>query len=76
MTLLPRFQLYLLIGLAFAAGLIGVHFAGVQRGIARAEEKVNAGRLDAMGRAKDVEDEIDALDDRALRERAARWLRR
>lgn len=76
MTLFPRLQLYALIGLAFVAGIFGVYLAGVQRGIARAEEKVSRGRLEAMGRARDVEDEINALDDRSLRERASRWLRR
>jgi hypothetical protein len=76
LMILPRLQLYALVGLAFVAGLFGIYWRGVQRGIARAEVKVAQGRLRAMETAKEVEDEVRGLGSDALRERASRWLRR
>ena len=68
-----RLQLYALLALAFAAGLLGIYMAGVQRGIARQQAKIDRARLDKIGQAKEIEDEINA--DPHLVDRARQWVR-
>jgi len=70
-----RLQLYALLALAFAAGVLGIYMAGVQRGIARQQAKIDRARLDNYRTAKEAADEIEALDDPYLVDRANQWLR-
>jgi UDP-N-acetylmuramyl pentapeptide synthase len=69
-----RLQLYALVALAFVAGLLGLYWSGVQRGIQQQRTKIDRQRLDQINRAKEIEDEINADPD--IVSRAARWVRR
>lgn len=73
--MMGRLQLYGLLALAFMAGLVGIYMAGVQRGIDRQRSKIDRARLDKIGKAKEVKDDVEILDDSGLADRAARWLR-
>jgi len=68
-----RLQLYALVALAFVAGILGIYMAGVQRGIDRQRTKIDRARLDKIGQAKEIEDEINA--DPHLVDRARQWVR-
>lgn len=70
-----KVQLYLLVALAFAAGVFGIYMAGVQRGIDRQRSKIDRARLDKIGKAKEARDDVEILDDSGLADRASQWLR-
>jgi hypothetical protein len=70
-----RLQLYALIGLAFIAGIFGIYASGVQRGIDRTKRKIDEKRLDNFAAAKEVNDEVQILDDSDLADRASKWVR-
>lgn len=72
--MIARLQLYGLAALAFVAGVLGIYMAGVQRGIDRQRTKIDRARLDKIGQAKEIEDEIN--DDPHLVDRARQWVRR
>lgn len=74
--LFSRIQLYLLIGAAFILGAVGIYASGVQRGIDRSRNRINEQRLENIRTAKEVEDEIEALDDIGLVDRASEWVRK
>ena len=69
-----RLQLWALIGLAFVAGIAGIYMSGVQRGIDRQRSKIDRARLDKIGQAKEIEDEINS--DPYLVDRARQWVRK
>lgn len=69
-----RLQLYLFVALAFVAGVLGIYMSGVQRGIDRQRSKIDRARLDKIGQAKEIEDEINA--DPHLVDRARQWVRK
>lgn len=69
-----RLQLYALLALAFVAGIAGIYMSGVQRGIDRQRSKLDRARLDKIGQAKGIEDEINA--DPHLVDRARQWVRK
>lgn len=71
--ILSRIQLYLLIGAAFILGALGIYASGVQRGIDKQRTRIDRTRLDAIGKAKEIEDEVNADPDLAAR--AQRWVR-
>ena len=68
-----RLQLYALLALAFVAGIAGIYMSGVQRGIDRQRQKIDAKRLANLKTARDIEDEIDS--DPYLVDRASKWVR-
>lgn len=70
-----RLKLYLLAGLAFVAGLFGIHLSGVRRGRQLEQGERADDRLEAVREAKEVEDEIRSLDDEALARRASEYVR-
>ena len=74
--MISRIQLYVLLGLAFVAGVFGVYSSGVQRGIDRTRDKLNEDRLDKMKTAKEIEDEVRNADDPYLVDRAGQWVRK
>jgi len=74
--LFSRIQLYLLIGAAFLLGAVGIYVSGVQRGIDRTKRKIDARRLDNMHTAKEVQNEVEILDDVDLVRRASEWVRK
>jgi len=73
--MLGRLQLYGLIAIAFVAGLLGIYVSGVQSGIDRAKRKIDEKRLDNFATAKEVNDEVQLLDDSGLSDRADKWVR-
>ena len=74
--MIARLQLYGLLALAFVAGVFGIYMAGVQRGIARQQSKIDANRLDNYKTAKETADEVEAMDDPHLADLARRWVRK
>lgn len=70
-----RIQLYALLAFAFVAGMLGIYVSGVQRGIDRTKRKIDEKRLSNMKTAKEVEDEVEILDDPHLADRANEWVR-
>lgn len=72
---LSRIQLHLFIGAAFILGAVGIYASGVQRGIDRTKRKIDERRLDNMQTAKEVEKEVEILDDTHLATRAQEWVR-
>jgi hypothetical protein len=70
-----KVQLYLLVALAFIAGIFGIYASGVQRGIDRTKRKLDEKRLDNFATAKEVSDEVQVLDDSGLADRASKWVR-
>jgi len=74
--LFSRIQLYLLIGAAFLLGAVGIYVNGVQRGIDRTKRKIDERRLDNMHTAKEVQNEVEILDDVDLVRRASEWVRK
>lgn len=73
MFFFTKIKLCLLVVFAFAAGVLGIYFAGVQRGIDNNRSKLDKKRLDKISTAKKIEDEVDA--DPYLVDRANQWLR-
>lgn len=76
MFLLGRLKLYAIGVVVFVAALFGIYFSGRRDGVNRAEAKIKDDRLDAIKKAKDVEDEIKGLDDPSFIDRAGRWVRK
>ena len=70
---LTRIQLYLLVGAAFVLGALGIYVSGVQRGIDKQRQRIDRARLDKIGQAKEIEDEINADPD--IVDRARQWVR-
>lgn len=71
-----RLQLYFFIGAAFVLGALGIYATGVQRGVDRTKRKIDERRLQNMKTAKEIEDEIEALGDTGLVDRASEWVRK
>jgi hypothetical protein len=75
MFLLARFKMYLwLIGAALVA-VVTVYFRGKADGRHDLEYEIKDKRLDNLMKAKEIEDEVEALDDTGLAERASKWVR-
>jgi len=71
-----KLQLYGLIALAFIAGVFGIYASGVQRGIDKTKRKIDEKRLANMKTAKEIDDEIQSLDDTGLVNRSREWVRK
>jgi len=74
--MLPRLQLYALIGAAFVLGLLGIYSAGIARGQDKVKRKMDEDRLNNFKTHKDVTDEINQMDDTSLADRANKWVRK
>ena len=74
--MLPRLQLYALIGGAFILGLLGIYSAGIARGQDKIKRKIDEKRLSNFKTAKEVQDEVSELDDTSLADRANKWMRK
>ena len=70
-----RLQLYLLVGLAFVAGLLRWRSAYADAKLAELDKRIASDRLDATLRKMEIEHDVETLGDVGLGERAARWLR-
>ena len=76
MFLLARIKLYAFGAVAFVTMLLGIWLSGRRAGAAAVRAAVNEARLDNLVGAKKVEEEIDALDDSSVRDRASKWVRK
>lgn len=75
MFLLARFKMYIwLIGAALVA-VVTVYFRGKADGRHDLEYEIKDKRLDNLMNAKEIEDEVEALDDVGLVGRASKWVR-
>ena len=70
-----KLKLYLFVAVAFVAGVLGIYMSGVRRGIDRQRSKIDRARLDKIGKAKEIKDDVEILDDSGLADRASQWLR-
>ncbi len=76
MFLLARLKMYMwIIGAALVA-VVTVYFRGKADGRHDLEGEIKDKRIDDMLTAKEVEDEIEALDDDMLLDRANKWVRK
>ena len=73
---MQKLQLYALVGAAFVLGLIGIYSTGVARGQDKIKRKIDEKRLSNMKIQKVIDDEIKAMDDTELSERANTWVRK
>tara|TARA_B100000287_G_scaffold148677_2_gene140410 strand:+ start:17122 stop:17355 length:234 start_codon:yes stop_codon:yes gene_type:complete len=71
-----RLQLYGLLALGFMLGLIGIYSAGVMRGQDKVKRKLDQKRIDNLTTQKEIENELDALSDTSLSDRATEWVRK
>ena len=71
----PKVKFYALVALAFVLGLLRWRSVSVSNALARAEAKRLEMHVEAMRAAKEVENEIEVLDDVGLAARASKWLR-
>ena len=74
--MLSRLQLYGLLALGFMIGLIGIYSAGVMRGQDKVKRKLAQTRIDHLTTQKEIENELDALSDTSLSDRATEWVRK
>ena len=76
LNLIPsRVQHYLILAGALIAGIFGVYWLGGQKKKEELEAKQNEKRIDNIKKAKEIQDEIKALDDGELHSRASKWVR-
>ena len=76
MFLLSKLKMYaVLIGAALVA-VVTVYYRGRADGRDELEYEIQDDRLDKILKAKDVQDDVQALDDDGLADRASRWVRK
>lgn len=71
-----KLKLYAIGAAAFVLGLFGIYLSGRRAGADAVKAALNEARFDDLEKAKHVQDQINALGDDALRQRASRWVRR
>ena len=76
MFLLARLKMYLWIIGAELVAVVTVYFRGKADGRHDLEGEIKDKRIDDMLTAKEVEDEVEALDDDMLLDRANKWVRK
>ena len=74
--MLSRLQYIVLLALGFILGLIGIYSAGVMRGQDKVKRKLDQKRIDNFKTQKEIEDELDAISDTSLSDRATEWVRK
>ena len=76
MFILARLKLYAIAGAAFVAALLGIYWSGRRDGAAAVKADHMEDRLDAVKKAKAVENEINALTDDAVVRAGSEWVRK
>ena len=76
MFLWGRIKLYAIGVASGLLALLAIYWQARRDGAAAARAAANEARWDDLAKAKKTEEEIDALNDDALRARASRWVRR
>ena len=75
MFLLGKLKMYAaLIGAALVA-VVTVYYRGRADGRDELDYEIKDDRLEKILKAKDVQDDVQALDDNGLADRASRWVR-
>jgi len=76
MFLMGKLKMYAaLIGAALVA-VVTVYYRGRADGRDELEYEIKDDRLEKILKAKDVQDDVQALDDDGLADRASRWVRK
>jgi len=75
MFLLGRIKTYLAAAGVVLAAVLIAYFRGKRDSIHEYEREADQHLIDSMRTAREVEDEIESLDDVGLGERASKWLR-
>jgi len=75
MFMLARLKMYLWIVGAALVAVVTVYFRGKADGRHDLEYEIKDKRLEDIMQAKEIEDEVEALDDTGLAERASKWVR-
>lgn len=76
MFLLGRLKLYAIGAVAFVLALLGIYWSGRRDGAAAVKADHMEDRLDAVKKAKAVENEINALTDDAVVRAGGEWVRK
>jgi hypothetical protein len=76
MFMLARLKLYAYAAVAVLGAIIVVYLKGMATGAQKVRIKATERRIDDMLTAKEVEDEVEALDDDMLLDRANKWVRK
>lgn len=71
----PRIKLYAIGAMVFISALLKLRHDAVSKALFKMQADQSEKRIDAMRAAKEIEDEIEILDDSGLADRASRWLR-
>jgi len=75
MFLFARIKMYLWLAGAALVAIVTVYFRGKADGRDDLEYEIKDKRIEDLLTAKEVEDEIEVLDDEELATRASRWVR-
>ena len=75
MFFLSKLKMYLWIAGAAAVAAVTVYYRGRADGRDDLEYEIKDKRIEDMVTAKEVEDEVENLDDEQLADRASRWVR-
>lgn len=70
-----RLKFYAFLAVAFVLGLLRWRSGAVDHAVTTLSVERERARLDAALKAKQAKEEVDALDDMGLANRASRWLR-
>jgi hypothetical protein len=75
LALNPRIKLYAIGAVVFIAALLKLRHDAVSKALLNLQADQAEKRIDAMRAAKEIEDEIEVLDDSGLADRASEWVR-
>jgi hypothetical protein len=75
LALNPRIKLYAIGAVVFIAALLKLRHDAVSKALFELQADQAEKRIDAMRAAKEIEDEIEVLDDSGLADRASKWVR-
>ena len=66
---------WLVATLVAVAGFAAIWFGGRRSGISDSKAKQQEARLESAKKAREIENEVEALDRESLKSRAAKWVR-
>ena len=72
---LARIKLYAIGAVVFIAALLKLRHDAVSKALFKLQADQAEKRIDAMRAAKEIENEIEVLDDSGLADRASKWVR-
>lgn len=70
-----RWRLWLAAGAAFVLGLLGIRAKWMSDGAEAARDRIDEQKAAAREEAKEIANEVEALDRDTLKRRAASWVR-